>query len=107
MFKRDTRETTGKPQGPSNMDCPLHKQPMAEVCHRCPWWLKIVGTNPQTGDPVEKWECAVAMQVMAQMDTTRKVVGVVEATDSMRNELIERADAAAEHRRSIGYSKGM
>lgn len=103
MFISDRREPTGKPQGPANMDCPQWKKPMCDVCHRCPLWMRISGTHPQTGEPMEKWDCALALQVLMQMDTARKVVGVVEATDSMRNELVVRADRAAAQRDLLEY----
>jgi len=39
--------------------CPLHKQDMSEVCHKCPWWTKLQGAHPSTGERIDEWGCAV------------------------------------------------
>jgi hypothetical protein len=38
--------------------CPLVKEKCVE--HRCVFWTHLAGTNPQTGAPVDEWDCAVA-----------------------------------------------
>lgn len=39
--------------------CPLIQD--ACITHKCKWYKKILGTNPQTGQPMEEWDCAIGM----------------------------------------------
>ena len=49
------------PRGDSGLICPLHKKSMEEVCHTCPLWVQIRGTDPQTGETIaEEWNCSLA-----------------------------------------------
>jgi len=43
---------------PDGEFCPLLKS--ACVRHQCAWYLKVVGMDPQSGQPVDKWGCSVA-----------------------------------------------
>lgn len=38
--------------------CPLIQA--ACVTHKCAWYMKVVGMDPQTGQPVDRWGCAIA-----------------------------------------------
>jgi len=80
------------PRGPKGYTCPLHKKDMSKVCHECPWWTMIRGSNPQTGDPADKWDCAIALLPMLAIETTKTVRGVQAATESSRNEIVKRMD---------------
>lgn len=37
--------------------CPLVKGEC--VRHECAWYTKLVGMDPQTGQPIEDWKCAI------------------------------------------------
>lgn len=39
--------------------CPLIRN--ACITHKCKWYKKILGTNPQTGQAIEEYDCAIAM----------------------------------------------
>ena len=74
--------------------CPLHKVDVSQVCHKCPWWTRLIGKNPQSEEMIDDWRCAVAQLPMllienaqvtrqgnATMETFRNGVisGVIEA----------------------------
>ena len=33
--------------------CPLHKVDTCEVCHKCPWWTRVIGKNPQSEEMID------------------------------------------------------
>lgn len=82
------------PHGPANLDCPMHKKAMSKVCHKCPWWTLIRGSNPQTGGEVDRWDCAIAMLPLLSVEMASTVRGARTATESMRNEIVRRMDTA-------------
>lgn len=45
------------PRGPDDLNCPLHKKAMSEVCHKCPWWTRL-----EKKDAPDEWDCAIAWQ---------------------------------------------
>ena len=66
--------------------CPL----IGEDCRglECSWYTKIAGTNPQTGDSVEEWGCAVAWIPFLQVDNSKAVNQQGAAVESFRNETL-------------------
>lgn len=43
------------PRGPEHLKCPMHRKPMSEVCHTCPWWSMLAKK-----DQMPEWDCAIA-----------------------------------------------
>tara|TARA_B100001939_G_scaffold346715_1_gene366152 strand:+ start:2000 stop:2308 length:309 start_codon:yes stop_codon:yes gene_type:complete len=68
--------------------CPL----IGESCRQleCTWYTKVSGVNPQTGEPVEEYGCAVAWIPFLQMDNTKHVNQAGAAIESLRNETVEK-----------------
>ena len=68
--------------------CPL----IGESCRQleCMWYTQISGTNPQTGEPVSEYGCAVAWIPFLQVDNTRHVNQAGAAIESFRNETVEK-----------------
>ena len=66
--------------------CPL----IGEDCRglECSWYTKIAGTNPQTGEPVEEWGCAVAWIPFLQIDNSKAINQQGAAVESFRNEML-------------------
>jgi hypothetical protein len=58
------------------------------VCHKCPWWTRVVGKNPQTEEMIDDWRCAIALLPMLLIDNTQQTRQMGAATESMRNEII-------------------
>jgi hypothetical protein len=59
---------------------------------QCMWFIHIRGTNPQTGQEIDEPDCAVKWLPVLMIDTTRAVRGTQAATESMRNEIVDRMD---------------
>lgn len=88
------------PRADAGLDCPLHKKPMDEVCHKCPWWTRVIGKNPQTEEVIDDWRCAVALLPMLLIEGAQQTRHAGAAVESLRNELvsgvIEAVSVAAE-----------
>ncbi len=80
------------PRGPDDMTCPLHREPMENVCHKCPWWVKIRGANPNTGEELDQWNCAIAWGPLLAVNIAQQARQGPAATESFRNEMVARAD---------------
>ena len=39
-------------------DCPLWQAACKE--HECRWYVQVIGHNPNTGEDMNKWDCAMA-----------------------------------------------
>lgn len=80
------------PIGDENLVCPLHKKKMSEVCHKCPWWVHVRGRNPNTGEEVDQWNCAIAWGPMLAVNTAQQARETGAAVESFRNEVVRRHD---------------
>lgn len=68
--------------------CPLHKVDVSTVCHKCPWWCRLIGKNPQTEEMIDDWRCAVAMLPMLMVDNTQQARQTGAALESLRNNVV-------------------
>lgn len=66
--------------------CPLIKKDCVE--HKCAWYTQIAGTNPQTGQPVDEWGCAVAWMPIMAIEIAQKSNQTGAAVESFRNEVV-------------------
>lgn len=57
--------------------------------HRCMWYTKVVGIDPNTGDKVDDWQCAIAWMPTLQIETSQTQRGVSGALESFRNETVK------------------
>lgn len=73
------------PHGPAHLYCPDWKKPMSKVCHTCPLWVQMRGKNPNTGDDVDRWNCAKAFMPLLQVEIAKEVRQGAAATESFRN----------------------
>jgi len=73
------------PRGPDNMMCPLHKAKMSKVCHTCPLWMQVRGQHPNTGEQLDKWNCALAWGPVMAMDAARNSNQTTAAVEGLRN----------------------
>jgi hypothetical protein len=74
-----------------NITCPLGSQ-CEEIknnqVHRCAWYTKIIGKNPN-GEDVNDWGCAIAFMPMLQIEMSQTNRGQTAALESFRNETAE------------------
>jgi hypothetical protein len=85
--------------------CPLHKVDTSEVCHKCPWWCRVVGKNPQSEEMIDDWRCAVALLPMLLVENAQVTRGTTVAMETFRNSVVagvaQAVDAASRQGRLI------
>jgi len=81
------------PHGPDHLYCPYWRKKMSTVCHTCPMWQQFRGTNPNTGEPVDRWECAQAMVPALLVEVAQQTRSGGAATESFRNEMVRLAQS--------------
>lgn len=80
------------PHAIAGLVCPLHKKDVSKVCHKCPFWIHIRGTDANTGDPIDDWRCAVGWLPMLLIENSQQARQAGAAVESMRNEIVGRMD---------------
>jgi hypothetical protein len=72
----------------SKANCPLDGfKPCRQL--ECAWFMKIAGTNPNTGKEVEEWGCSVAWLPMLMIENSQQQRGTASAVESFRNEMVK------------------
>lgn len=85
--------TKQRPLAEEGLNCPLYKEDMSKVCHKCAWWIQIRGVHPQTGEPVsDEWGCSMAWLPVLVIETAQQSRQAGAAVESMRNEIVSRMD---------------
>jgi hypothetical protein len=67
--------------------CPLLKKDCIQT--KCAWFIQLRGQNPQTGNDVDEWGCAVAWTPILQIETTQQSRQAGAAVESFRNEMVK------------------
>ena len=67
--------------------CPL----IQDKCKKlgCSWYTQIGGANPQTGEAVDEWGCAVTWLPMLLIETSQQSRSTGAAVESFRNEMVK------------------
>ncbi len=55
---------------------------------RCRKWVQIQGVNPNTGEPVNKWDCADAWLPLLLIENAQQTRQSGAAIESFRNEVV-------------------
>ncbi len=76
------------PHADEGMTCPLHKVDMSLVCHKCPWWTRLIGKHPQSNEILDEWKCAIAVLPTLLIENAQMTRANGAATESMRNNLV-------------------
>lgn len=68
--------------------CPLNN---FEPCKQldCAWFLKIRGTNPNTGEDTDEWGCSVAWMPILLIENAQMSRHTGAAVESFRNEMVK------------------
>ena len=53
------------------------------------WYTKLVGDDPNTGELIEDWSCAISWMPTLQIEMSRTNRGQTEALESFRNETVK------------------
>jgi hypothetical protein len=69
-------------------NCPLNN---FEPCKQldCAWFLKIRGSNPNTGEDVDDWGCAIAWMPLLLIENSQQQRQTGAAVESFRNEMVK------------------
>jgi hypothetical protein len=62
----------------------------------CTFFIHLRGSNPNTGEPVDEWDCAVKWLPILLIENAQQSRQAGAATESLRNEIVKRADQRAE-----------
>lgn len=71
----------------SKSNCPLDGfNPCRQL--ECAWFMKIAGTNPNSGQEVEEWGCAMAWLPILTIENSQQQRQTGAAVESFRNEMV-------------------
>jgi hypothetical protein len=69
-------------------NCPLNKfQPCKQL--ECAWFMKIAGTDPQSGKEIDEWGCSMAWLPVLIIENNRVNFQTGSAVESFRNEMVK------------------
>jgi hypothetical protein len=72
----------------SKSNCPLDNfNPCRQL--ECAWFMKVVGTNPNTGKEVDEWGCSMAWLPMLMIENSQQQRQTGAAVESFRNEMVK------------------
>jgi len=67
--------------------CPLIKKDCIGL--KCSWYTQIRGTNPNTGNPVDEWGCAITWMPTLLIENSQQQRSTSAAVESFRNEVVK------------------
>lgn len=87
------------PRGPEGLKCPMHRKPMSEVCHTCPWWV-MLGKK----DAAPEWDCAVAWAPQLIINAAQESNHTAASVDKLATEV---KAASTDSTANIGVLMGL
>lgn len=70
--------------------CPLIGKNCIE--NKCAWYCQVRGTNPNTGQEVDEWQCAINLLPILLIENSQQQRSTSAAVESFRNESVKRSD---------------
>jgi hypothetical protein len=67
--------------------CPLIKKDCIGL--QCSWFTQIRGMNPNTGEPVDEWGCAITWMPMLMIENSQQQRSTSASVESFRNEVVK------------------
>lgn len=67
--------------------CPLIKKDCVGL--KCTWFIKVAGTNTNTGKEVEEWGCAMSWLPVLLLENSGQQRSTGAAVESFRNEMVK------------------
>ncbi len=55
----------------------------------CSWYTQIRGQNPNTGEPVDEWGCAITWMPMLLIENSQQQRSTSSGVESFRNEMVK------------------
>lgn len=73
-------------------NCPLDNfNPCRQL--ECAWFMKVVGKNPNTGQEVDEWGCAISWLPILMIENSQQQRSTGAAVESFRNEMVKANEA--------------
>lgn len=76
---------------PVVITCPLGstcEKVVDNAIHRCMWYTCLAGQNPQTGEMIDEWKCAMSWIPIMLVENANTNRGQTAAMESFRNEVV-------------------
>jgi hypothetical protein len=70
--------------------CPLIKKDCVGM--KCSWFSQIRGTNPNTGEAIDEWGCAITWMPMLLIENSQQQRGTSASVQSFRNEMVQQGE---------------
>ena len=67
--------------------CPYFKKPCLK--HDCTHYIALCGVDPQTGNPLDEYGCAIVWNVVVTLEGNKETRQAAAAIESMRNEMVK------------------
>lgn len=72
----------------AKQNCPLDKfKPCKQL--ECAWFVQIRGTNPNTGEEIDDYGCAMAWMPVLMIENSQQQRQTGAAVESFRNEMVK------------------
>lgn len=69
-------------------NCPLDGfKPCRQL--ECAWFMKVRGTNPNTGAEIDEWGCSIAWLPILLIDNSQQQRQTGAAVESFRNDMVQ------------------
>lgn len=86
--------------------CPHLQGPCIE--ERCRFWTQVMGMHPQTGETINRADCAIAIIPLLLIENSNQQRGTSAALESFRNEMVEGNKATGQLlAHSIAHNMGL
>lgn len=80
--------------------CPLLKKECVE--HKCAWYIHIAGMDPNTGQPVDHWQCSISWMPMLMIENSQQQRSTSSAVESFRNEMVKANESNQQMLNAVG-----
>jgi hypothetical protein len=67
--------------------CPLIKKDCLQT--KCGWFTQLRGNNPNTGEEIDEWSCAIAWMPVLMIENSKQQRQTGAAVESFRNEMVK------------------
>lgn len=75
----------------AEMNCPLDGfNPCRQM--KCGWFIKMRGTNPNTGQDIDEWGCTMAWMPVLMIENSQMQRQTGAAVESFRNETVKASE---------------
>lgn len=76
-----------KPIAEKGEICPFNQKDVSKVCHKCPLYVQLRGTDMNTGKEVDQWGCSFSFLPMLLVENSGQQRQTGAAVESFRNEM--------------------